>query len=336
MRSASWLFWLYFLLPLIGLFGGPSADVDVELLNVSYDPTRELYRHVNRAFADRYFAETGRRVRVRMSHGGSSSQANLVINGLPADMATLALWTDIDAIRRRGRIDAGWQDELPNRALPYSSTIVFVVRNGNPKGIRDWPDLARPGVSVVTANPKTGGGAKLAFLGAWGSVLRRGGTEADARDFVTRLYRNAPVRDSGARGATVTFARKRIGDVHLTWENEARLELDESRGELEIVYPPLSIKAEPYVALIGANARQRGTENVAREYLKFLYTREGQEIVARQYYRPLDPAVAAVHVDRFPPIDLFTVDQIVAGGWAKVNRQFFANGGVFDQIDTPQ
>jgi sulfate transport system substrate-binding protein len=310
---------------------------DVELLNVSYDPTRELYRKINRLFAADYLQKTGLRVRVRQSHGGSGSQARAVMDGLPADVATLALWPDTDAIRRTGLIDDGWETRLPNQSLPYSSTVVFVVRRGNPHGVRDWPDLLKPGVRVIPANPKTSGGAKLALLGAWGAVRLRGGSEADARGFITELYRRVPVLDSGARGATVTFARKGIGDVHLTWENEARLEERELKGEVEIVYPPLSVRAEPHVAVVDANARHKGTADAARAYLEFLYTPAAQELIAATHYRPADPDLLARHADRLQPVELFRVTdpRLGLGNWDRVQRDFFAEGGLFDQVYQP-
>ena len=317
------------------LAGCGSGDPSRELLNVSYDPTRELYRKVNRAFVEHYYKETGILLTVRQSHGGAGSQARAIIDGLPADVVSLAMWSDIDAIRKKGLIADGWESRLPNRSLPYYSTIVFVVRKGNPKGIHDWPDLVRPGVSVVTPNPKTSGGAKLSLLAAWGAALRRGGSEDDARAFVTQMYRQVPVLDSGARGSTVTFARRGIGDVHLTWENEARLEAEELPDELEIVYPSCSIKAEPHVALVDATVDRKGTRAAAEAYLKFLYTQEAQEIIARSFYRPSDPAVAARHTDRFPPLDLFDITFVTKGGWDEAQKRFFADGALFDQIFQP-
>src|SRR5262245_21483238 len=267
------------------LSGCGGGDYDFELLNVSYDPTRELYRKINRLFAAHYLERTGQRVRVRQSHGGSGSQSRAVIDGLPADVVTLAMWADVDAIRAKNLIDANWEERLPNRSLPYVSTIVFVVRKGNPFGIRDWPDLVeKPGLKVITANPKTGGGAKLSLLGAWLSVLHDGGTPDEAREFITRLYLRVPVLDTGARGATVTFARKNIGDVHLTWENEAALEQRELKGEVEIVRPKVSVLAEPHVALVDANATRKGTADAARAYLEFLYTPAAQELIAELFF----------------------------------------------------
>jgi sulfate transport system substrate-binding protein len=303
----------------------------VELLNVSYDPTRELWRDLNSVFCRQYEEKTGTRLVIHPSHGGSGSQARAVIDGVDADVVTLALWTDTDAIRKKGLIDAGWEERLPHRSLPYYSTIVFVVRKGNPKGIKDWPDLARPGVEIITPNPKISGNGKLSFLAAWGSVRERGGSEAEALEFVTKLYRQTPVLDSGARGSTTTFAQKKIGDVHLTWENEAHLEVQESGGELELVYPPLSIKAEPHVAVVDANVRRRGTEAAARAYLEFLYTDEAQEVIARHHYRAINPKIQEKHAAELPEIKLFAITS-VAKDWDEAQQKFFAEGGVFDSI----
>jgi sulfate/thiosulfate-binding protein len=302
-----------------------------ELLNVSYDPTRELWREINGRFIDHFENEKGVRLSIRQSHGGSGSQARAVIDGLEADVVTLAMHPDTDAIRRAGLIEAGWEDRLPNRSLPYLSTIVFVVRKGNPAGIRDWPDLTRPGVRIITPNPKTSGNGKWAFLAAWGSVIHRGGTEADAAELVRRLYAQVPVLDTGARAATMTFAQKGIGDVHLTWENEAHLEVEESKGDLEIVYPPASVRAEPHVALVDASVRRKGTRPAAEAYLRFCYTPEAQEVFAAHHYRPTDESVAARHRDRFPAIDLFPAT-IVAPTWGEINGRFFAEGAAFDRL----
>jgi len=307
------------------------AGKGVELLNVSYDPTRELWQDINTAFADQYEQDAGIRPTIRQSHGGSSSQARAVIDGNEADVVTLALWTDTDAVRKAGLIADGWEKRLPNNSLPYFSTIVFVVREGNPKGIKDWSDLARDDVEIITPSPRTSGNGKLSFLGAWGSIVVRGGSEAAATDLVRRIYSHVPVLDASARAATTTFAQKGIGDVHLTWENEAALEIKESGGKLQIVYPTLSIRAEPPVAVVDKNVDRRGTRAVAEAYLKFLYTNAGQEIIAKHHYRPSDPAVLAKHSDSFPAIELFTIDK-VAPGWAEANQRFFAEGGVFDQI----
>lgn len=313
---------------LLGLCGCGGGDVDVELLNVSYDPTRELYRKINRQFAAHYLARTGKRVRVRQSHGGSGSQARAVMDGLPADVVTLAMWTDTDALRAKGLIEPKWEDRFPNTSLPYYSTVVFVVRKGNPHGIQDWPDLIKSGVKVITPNPKTSGGAKFNILGAWGAVTRRGGTEGEARDFVREMLRRVPVLDSGARSATVTFARKNIGDVHLTWENEAHLEERELKGELEVIKPKISVMAEPHVAVVDANAQRRGTAGVAREYLDYLYTPDAQAVITESHYRTGPP-----------PADLFRPTDLTWGGkpadWHTLHKAFFAEGGVFDQVYQP-
>jgi sulfate transport system substrate-binding protein len=303
----------------------------VELLNVSYDPTRELWQNLNAQFIKQYAQSTGVRLKIRQSHGGSTSQARAVIDGLEADVVTLALWPDTDAIRQKGLIDTGWEDRLPHHSLPYFSTIVFVVRKGNPKDIRDWPDIVKPGVAIITPNPKTSGNGKLSFLAAWGAVRQRGGSEEEAHGFVTRLYRQTPVLDAGARGATVTFAQRKIGDVHLTWENEAHLEVQESRGELELVYPRASLKAEPHVAIVDANARRKGTAQAAEAYLKFLYTDEGQEIIARHFYRPINPEVLGRHATTLRPVTLFPLTT-AAPSWEEAQRRFFAEGAIFDQI----
>jgi sulfate transport system substrate-binding protein len=314
--------------------GGSRHANTTELLNVSYDPTRELWRDLNAAFIPHYEQETGVRLEINQSHGGSGSQARAVIEGLEADVVTLALWIDTDAVRKRGLLAAGWEDRLPNRSLPYYSTIVFVVRKGNPKGIHDWPDLLRPGVQVITPSPKTSGNGKLSFLAAWGAVLKAGGTPEQAEDFITRLYRQAPVLDPGARGASVTFSQKKIGDVHLTWENEAHFEIAEANGELEIVYPKYSIRAEPHVAVVDQNVDRKGTRAAAEAYLKFLYTEPAQEIIARHHYRPTHPAVLKKYASQIPPIELFPVTA-VAPSWDEAQTKFFAEGGVFDQVYQP-
>jgi len=336
------------LLILAGLTAGcgPSGP-QVELLNVSYDPTRELYRKLNRAFAEQHKADTGVTVRVRQSHGGSGSQARSVIDGLPADVVTLALWPDTNAIAKKNLMATDWENRLDNRSLPYHSTIVFVVRKGNPKGIHDWQDLLKPGVEIIGPNPKTSGGAKLNLLAAWGAVLKkrkitdtstpeeRAAAEEEAKEFVTRLYRQCPVLDSGARGSTVTFARRMIGDVHLTWENEAHLEVDELPDELEVIYPSSSIRAEPHVAMVDQNVDRKGTRDTADAYLKFLYTDKAQEIIARNYYRPMKEEIAAKYRHKMKDIDLFRVDYIDKGGWDAVQKRFFADGALFDQIYQP-
>jgi sulfate/thiosulfate-binding protein len=309
---------------------------DLTLLNVSYDPTRELYRDYNAAFARHWKASTGDTVTVKQSHGGSGKQARAVIDGLQADVVTLALAYDIDAISERGLVARDWQQRLAHRSAPYTSTIVFLVRKGNPKHIRDWGDLVKPGVSVITPNPKTSGGARWNYLAAWGYALRQpGATEASARDFVTRLFRNVPVLDSGARGATTTFVERGIGDVLLAWENEALLALRElGPDKFELVAPSVSILAEPPVAVVDKVADKRGTRKLAQAYLAYLYSDEGQQIAARHYYRPAVDAFARKSAAQFPAIKLFTVDDI-AGGWAKAQQAHFADGGLFDQIYQP-
>jgi sulfate transport system substrate-binding protein len=319
-----WLVWIV-------VAGGVVSQDDLDLLNVSYDPTRELWRDLNARFLADFERATGLRLSIGQSHGSSGSQARAVIDGLDADVVTLALWSDTDALRRKGLLDAGWEERFPHHSLPYFSTIVFVVRKGNPRQIRDWPDLVRPGVQIITPNPKTSGNGKLSLLAAWGSVVTRGGSERQARDFVTRLYRQTPVLDAGARGSTVTFAHRKIGDVHLTWENEGRLEVREAGGELEIVYPPISLRAEPHVAVVDANVRRKGTARAADAYLRFLYTDEAQEVIARHFYRPINPAVLRRHADTFPAIKLFPITA-VACGWDDAQRRFFTAGAVFDQI----
>jgi sulfate transport system substrate-binding protein len=318
-----WLTW--------AVVGGGAGGGDLELLNVSYDPTRELWRDLNARFVERYERQTGTRLSIRQSHGSSGGQARAVLDGLEADVVTLALWSDTDALRRKGLIDPGWEGRFPHHSLPYFSTAVFVVRKGNPHHIRDWPDLVRPGIQIITPNPKTSGNGRISFLAAWGSVLHRGGSPEEARQFVTKLYRQTPVLDTGARGATVTFSQRKIGDVHLTWENEGRLEVEEARGELEVVYPPASLKAEPHVAVVDANARRKGTAAAAEAYLRFLYTDEAQEVIARHHYRPINPDVLRRHAGDFPDITLFPVTT-VARDWDEAQARFFADGGVFDQI----
>jgi sulfate transport system substrate-binding protein len=311
-----------------------------QLLNVACDPTRELWHDVNTAFVNHYERERGVKLFIRQSHGGSSSQARAVIDGLAADVVSLALWTDTDAIRKAGLIDAGWEDRFPNHSLPYHSTIVLVVRRGNPKNIRDWKDLSRSDVKIITPNPKTSGNGKWSFLGLWGSVIWRGGSEDEARRFVTQVYRNVPVLDAAARGATVTFAVNGIGDVHLTWENEALLEVKEAEGKLEIVYPgsetpqgPLSVLAEPHIAIVDSNTRRKGTTAIAEDYVRFLYTPEAQEVIARNFHRPSDPEVLARHQSFFPHMDLREATTLVPSGkWDDVQRKFFAENQVFDEI----
>ena len=316
--------------------GSAAFGRDLTFLNVSYDPTRELYQQVNAAFAQQWKAKTGDTVTIKASHGGSGKQARSVIDGLEADVVTLALAYDIDEIAARAKLlPADWQQRLPLRSTPYTSTYVFLVRKGNPKGIRDWGDLVKPGTAVITANPKTSGGARWGYLAAYGYALRQpGGSDATARDFIARLYRNVPVLDSGARGSTVTFAERKIGDVLLAWENEAHLALQEfGAGQFEIVYPSTSIRAEPPVAVVDKVADKHGTRAVAQAYLEFLYTPQAQEIAARNFYRPTDAQVAARHADKFPKIALFTIDEVF-GGWANAQKTHFADGGVFDQVYT--
>ena len=311
------------------------ASQAVELLNVSYDPTRELWREVNEKFIAKYSKEAGVTLTIKQSHGGSSTQARAVIDGLDADVVTLASFLDTDAISKKGLINPGWVDELPNRSLPYTSTIVFVVRKGNPKGIKDWPDLAKEGIEVVTPNPKTSGNGYLSFFSAWGSVVLRGGSKEDATKFVTSLYKHVPVLDSGARGSTTTFVQKQIGDVHLAWENEAHLEVKEAKGELELVYPPISIRAEPHVAVVDANVDRKKTRAAAEAYLKYLYTDEAQDLVAKHHYRPTTEAALKRHAAEFPEIKMFPVTDI-AQDFSDAHKQFIAEGGVFDTIYKPK
>ncbi|HTU94029.1 MAG TPA: sulfate ABC transporter substrate-binding protein [Gemmataceae bacterium] len=312
----------------------PQQTDGIELLNVSYDPTRELWRELNARFIPEYERQSGQRVAIQQSHASSGSQARAVLDGLEADVVTLALWSDTDALRKNGLIQDGWQERLPEHSLAYFSTIVFVVRKGNPKGIKDWPDLLKEGVEVITPNPKTSGNGRLSFLAAWGAVRTRGGSEDEARDFVTKLYQHTPVLDNGARGSTTTFAQKKIGDVHLTWENEAHLEIAETPGELEIVYPPVSIRAEPFVAVVDANVDRKGTRAVAEAYLKYLYSDEAQHILAKHHYRPIKEAVRKQHTAQLPELKLFPITSI-ADNWGDAQRKFFASGAIFDGIYKP-
>ncbi|WP_437227157.1 sulfate ABC transporter substrate-binding protein [Planctomicrobium sp. SH661] len=314
--------------------GAGSSGGGDQILNVSYDPTRELWKALNAAYEPKYKAEHKKPLTVKQSHAGSGPQARAVIDGLEADVVTLALWSDTDAIHQKGLIADGWEERLPNHSVAYTSTLVFVVRKGNPQGIKDWPDLVKPGVEVIVPSPKTSGNGKLAFLAAWGSVILNGGTEEQAREFVTTIYRNAPVLDTGARGATTSFAQRGLGNVHLTWESEAHLEVDESKGALEIVFPPTSILAEPYVAVVDKVVDQRGTRAIAEEYLKFLYTPEAQEIIAKHFYRPIDPAVLEAHRGQFPEIKLFPVSA-VAKDLNDAQVRFFNDGAEFDKIYQP-
>jgi sulfate transport system substrate-binding protein len=316
-----------------------SADArEVKLLNVSYDPTRELYTEYNTAFIKYWKVKTGDDVVVSQSHGGSGKQAQSVIAGLEADVVTLALSYDIDAISQQAKLlPANWQTRLPDNSTPYTSTIVFLVRKGNPKDIKDWNDLVKSGVSVVVPNPKTSGGARWAYLGAYAYALETyDHDDAKAKDFITKLYKNVPILDSGARGSTITFAQRGIGDVLLAWENEAHLALKEFGADnFEIVTPPLSILAEPPVAVVDKNAKRHGTTEVAKAYLDYLYSDEGQEIAARNFYRPRSEAIAAKYAANFTQLKLVTVDQEF-GGWTKAQQTHFADGGVFDQIYQPQ
>ena len=305
----------------------------IELLNVSYDPTRELYRDIDAAFASDWKSKTGQVVTIKQSHGGSGAQARAVIDGLPADVVTLALAYDIDSIAQKAKaLPANWQSRLPNNSTPYYSTIVFLVRKGNPKGIRDWGDLVKPGVQVITPNPKTGGGARWNYLAAWGYAQRKTGSIAGARDYMTKLFRNVPVLDSGARGATTTFVQRGQGDVLIAWENEAFLAAEQfGKGQFEIVVPSVSILAEPPVAVVDRNVDRKGTRKVAEAYLRFLYTPPAQDIIARAHYRPRDPGVAARYRSRFPQLALFTIDRNF-GGWARAHAAHFNDGAMFDQV----
>jgi len=321
-----------------GLFLAQSAAfaADYTLLNVSYDPTRELYQDFNQAFAKQYKAKTGDNVTIKQSHGGSGKQARSVIDGLSADVVTLALAYDIDAISERGLIAHNWQTRLAQNSTPYASTIVFLVRKGNPKGIKDWADLIKPGVSVITPNPKTSGGARWNHLAAYGYALRQpGGNDAKAKDYLAKLYKNVPVLDSGARGATTTFVERGIGDVLIAWENEALLAVKElGPDKFEVVAPSVSILAEPPVAVVDKVVDKRGTRKVAEAYLQYLYSAEGQQIAAKHYYRPVVQPYAKQYAAQFPAVKLFTIKD-VGGDWTKVQKTHFADGGVFDQIYQP-
>jgi len=321
-------------LGLTGLLTIQALARDITLLNVSYDPTRELYAEFNAAFASHWKARTGDTVTVQQSHGGSGKQARSVIDGLQADVVTLALAYDIDAIADKGRsLPKDWQKRLPDNASPYTSTIVFLVRKGNPKGIRDWDDLIKPGVAVITPNPKTSGGARWNYLAAWGYALKQhGGDEGKAKDFVKALFKNVPVLDTGARGATTTFVQRGIGDVLIAWENEVLLALRElAQGQFELVAPSRSILAEPPVAVVDRVVKRKGTAEVARAYLDYLYTEAGQEIAARHYYRPRLETVARKHADSFPKLELFTLAEVF-GDWQKAQATHFNEGGSFDEI----
>ena len=310
---------------------------EVSLLNVSYDPTRELYQDFNKSFAALWKSKSGDDLKIKQSHGGSGKQARAVIDGLAADVVTLALAYDIDEIANRGFIAKDWQKRLPNSSAPYTSTIVLLVRKGNPKNIKDWNDLARPGISVITPNPKTSGGARWNHLAAWGYALKQpGGNEKTAQEFLSKIYKNVPVLDSGARGSTTTFVERGIGDVLLTWENEALLAIKELGPEkVEIVIPSLSILAEPPVTIVDKVVDRRGTRKIAEAYLQHLYSDEGQEIAGKHYYRPTNEKIAAKYGSQFPKLKLLTVNEI-AGGWTKAQKTHFADGGIFDQIYLPK
>ncbi len=319
---------------LLMLLSGGVAAKDIQLLNVSYDPTRELYQEYNKAFSKYWQGKTGDTVTVRQSHGGSGKQATSVINGIEADVVTLALAYDVDAIAERGRIDKNWITRLPDNSAPYTSTIVFLVRKGNPKQIHDWPDLIKPGVSIITPNPKTSGGARWNYLAAWGYALHQNNNDqAKAQGFVKALFKNVEVLDSGARGATNTFVERGIGDVLIAWENEALLAINElGKDQFEVVTPSESILAEPTVSVVDKVVDKRGTREIANEYLKYLYTPEGQRIAAENYYRPRDKAVAQEFAQKFPQLKLFTLDETF-GNWQKAQKDHFSNGGSFDIIN---
>jgi sulfate/thiosulfate transport system substrate-binding protein len=314
---------------LAAIQGTPTFAAPAQLLNVSYDPTRELYEQINAAFT----RKVGGGVTIRQSHGGSGKQSRSVIDGLPADVVTLALAYDIDVIAQKAKLlPTNWQSRLPNNSTPYYSTIVFLVRKGNPKGIKDWDDLARPGVKVITPNPKTSGGARWNYLAAYGYAKRKWGTDAAARDYLTKLFRNVPILDSGARGSTTTFVQRGQGDVLIAWENEAHLAVNQlGKGQFEIITPSVSILAEPPVALVDKNVDKKGTRKVAQAYLNFLYTPEAQEIIAKNFYRPRNPEVAAKYAGNFPKLPLFSIDKNF-GGWANAQAVHFNNGGLFDQV----
>ncbi|OOG49164.1 sulfate ABC transporter substrate-binding protein [Rhodanobacter sp. C01] len=322
------------ILVLLGtVFAASVAAKDITLLNVSYDPTRELYRDINTAFATQWKAQHGDTVTIQMSHGGSGKQARSVVDGLPADIVTLALAYDIDAVADHGLLAKDWQQRLPDHASPYTSTIVFLVRKGNPKGIKDWPDLIRPGVQVITPNPKTSGGARWNFLAAWGYALKQpGGNEAKARAYVQALYQHVPVLDTGARGATNTFAQRGVGDVLVAWESEALLAQRElGKGTFDIVVPSVSILAEPPVAVVDGNVDKHGSRAVAEAYVKFLYSPQAQAIEAKNFYRPRLPEVSARYAAQFPKVNTFTIHDVF-GDWRQAQAKFFADGAIFDQI----
>jgi sulfate/thiosulfate-binding protein len=325
------------LLPLLGALAIPAQAAEVSLLNVSYDPTRELYQDVNKSFAEYWKKTSGQDVKIKQSHGGAAKQARSVIDGLQADVVTLALSYDIDEIAQRGLIAKDWQKRLPNNSAPYTSTIVFLVRKGNPKNIKEWGDLARPGIAVITPNPKTSGGARYNYLAAWGYALKQsGGNEKTAQELLTKIYKNVPVLDSGARGSTTTFIEREIGDVLITWENEALLAIRElGPDKVQIVVPSLSVLAEPPVTVVDKVVDRRGTRKVAEAYLNYLYSDAGQELAGKHYYRPINEKIAAKYASQFPKLKLLTVDEI-AGGWTKAQKMHFADGGTFDQIYQPK
>jgi len=317
------------------VLGNTQTHQSIRLLNVSYDPTRELFADLNKQFVTKYANETGRKLEITQSHGGSGRQARAVIDGLEADVVTLALFSDVDSLRKQGLIPNGWAQRLPHNSAPWTSTIVFVVRKGNPLHIHDWPDLIAPHVEVITPNPKTSGNGKLSLLSAWGSVIYRGGDEAQAREYVRKLYQHVTVLDAGARTSAATFADEKEGDVHLTWENEALREVADSGGELEIVYPPVSIVAEPSVAWVDKNTAHKQTTDDAKAYLEYLYTDAAQETIAKYGYRPINPAILKKHAGQFPKIDLFPVT-ILAKDWDDAQQKFFAENGVFDIVYKPK
>ncbi|MES2348443.1 MAG: sulfate ABC transporter substrate-binding protein [Pseudomonadota bacterium] len=321
---------------LLGAVAATAHAADISLLNVSYDPTRELYQDVNASFSKQWKAKTGDSVTIKQSHGGSGKQARTVIDGLDADVVTLGLAYDIDEVAEHGLLDKNWQKRLAHNSTPYSSTIVFLVRKGNPKGIKDWNDLVKPGISVITPNPKTSGGARWNYIAAWGYALKQpGGSEATAKDYISKLFKNVPVLDSGARGSTVTFVERGIGDVLIAWENEAFLAVKElGPDKVDIVVPSISVLAEPPVAVVDKVADKHGTRKVAQAYLDYLYTDAGQEIIAKNYYRPTVEKAAKKYANQFPKVKLFTIDE-VAGGWTKAQKAHFSDGGLFDQLYQP-
>lgn len=333
MKDVKWTLMLLVLLVVSGPVARAESQTTVRLLNVSYDPTRELYADYDKVFADYWKKKTGQDVTVNLSNGGSGKQARSIIDGLEADVATLGCAGDIDAIAgKSGLLPVEWQSRLPWHSAPYTSAIVLLVRKGNPKHIRDWDDLVRPDVSVITPNPKTSSGARWNFLAAWGFALQKYGSKAKALEFVTKLYQNVPVLDSGARGSTTTFVERGVGDVLIAWENEAFLSMKElGKDQFEIVYPSVSILAEPAVVWVDKNTDKHGTKAVAQAYLKYLYSRAGQEVVARHYYRPRDKRVAAQFASQFPKVKFFNIDKVF-GGWQKAQSAFFSDGGIFDQI----